>query len=56
MGPIRAVGTYLKIEKIIISCPGLPDVLGTIYQHGGKYTKSPQNIPKDHKIFQIAVK
>jgi hypothetical protein len=30
--------------------------VGTIYQHGGKYTKLPQNIPNGHKIYQIAIK
>jgi hypothetical protein len=30
----------------------LPDFLGTIYQHGGKCTKLPQNRPNVHKIYQ----
>jgi hypothetical protein len=30
--------------------------LGTIFQHGEKYTKLPQNIPNYHKIYQITIK
>jgi hypothetical protein len=33
--------------------PGLPDFLGSIYQ---KVTIYPQNIPKCHKIYQMAGK
>jgi hypothetical protein len=35
---------------------GLPDFFGTKYQNVEKYTKLPQNIPKGHKIFTMAVK
>jgi hypothetical protein len=35
--------------------PGMPYFLGTIDQHGKKYTKQPLNILNVCKIYQIAV-
>jgi hypothetical protein len=30
--------------------------LGTKYRNGDKYTKLPQNIPNDHKIYRMTIK
>jgi hypothetical protein len=38
------------------SLQGCQICLGATYQNGGYYTKIPQNIPNDHKIYQNAVK
>jgi hypothetical protein len=34
----------------------LPDFLGAIYQSGEKYPTLPQNIPKGHKVYKMAIK
>jgi hypothetical protein len=48
--PLQRPYLFTRILSTIIVCPGLPDFLGTIYQHGERYTKVPQNIPNGLKI------
>jgi hypothetical protein len=33
--------------------PGLPDFFVATFQNGEKYTKRPQNVPSDRKLFQM---
>jgi hypothetical protein len=43
-------------SKIASRSQGCQIFVGTLYQNGGKYTKSPQNIPCDQKMYLMGVK
>jgi hypothetical protein len=48
--------TGYEINARLAHEQGCQIFLGPKYQNGEKYIKLPQNIPKGHKIFLMAVK
>jgi hypothetical protein len=52
----KAQVTGYEINARLAHEQGCQIFLGPKYQNGEKYIKLPQNIPKGHKIFLMAVK